>query len=118
MKIPNNNENLTITLTINNKEKHKPKEDALVSIKRVYVRKEEIEIKFEADDTNRMIKKYGEDRFCLVNFDDGVEGIYIQKVLLNGITIINERYCFMGHSSSQIKERYAKMVCLVVFLIY
>ncbi len=108
MKIPNTTlETCHGTLTLLPESKHTNLNDATkISIKRVHIKKEEIDVDYEVDDVNRIISKYGEDRFCLVNFEVGLAPEYIQQVLDNGIVINDVVYHFFGHSSSQIRQRY------------
>lgn len=106
MKIPNNTlETFRIELNNFTDEKQKVSSKSQVSIKRLAVSKEDIELNYEVEDTNRLINRFGEDRFCLVNFSKDVDGPYMEKVLKHGIIINRRMYSFFGHSSSQIKER-------------
>ena len=61
--------------------------------------------------TNRMVDRYGEDHFILLDFENrDVPAELVQKVLLKGVLVNGEEYHFLGCSSSGLKKRTCYML--------
>ena len=61
--------------------------------------------------TNRMVDRYGEDRFILLDFENrDVAAELVRKVLLKGVLVNGEEYHFLGCSSSGLKKRTCYML--------
>ena len=55
--------------------------------------------------TNRMVDRYGEDSFVLLQFHMKLSEVYIREVLQQGIFVNGEEYRFLGCSSSGLKSK-------------
>ena len=60
--------------------------------------------------TNRMVDRYGEENFVLLQFHAKLHNSYIRDVLRQGIYVNGEEYQFLGCSSSGLKGRKCYML--------
>ena len=57
------------------------------------------------EQTNRMLDRYGSDRFIIFDFSRKIVAARVCGILCGGVTINGEEYQFIGCSSSGLKER-------------
>ena len=60
--------------------------------------------------TNRMVDRYGEDNFVLLQFHAKLHNSYIREVLRYGVYVNGDEYQFLGCSSSGLKSRKCYML--------